>query len=401
MNIYSSFGLGAPPFESRPDPRYFFRASGHAETLATLEFAARTAKTCTLVIGESGVGKTLVALIAADRANVNNRIVWVHGLAPAEGDAPLTVFPRGTLGLGTLPETARPSWGTLRAWTQRSIGTSVPTVVIVDHADHLPVANWTDLLTLATRDARGSRPATLILLGTPGLLERMATRRLARLRRRLFRTCTLRAFEAENTAAYIRHRMEVAGGSAAPFTPDALVEIQRYARGIPACINQICDGALVDAFGDDRTTVEAEHIRAAVRGIHGPRRRARALPSAMLRQLGPGPLPLFAENAIDLPPDRRVVVERLELMCAGSAPHEAMASMLGSAGPSPRVVSATVSEVAPASTPVEVACAPQPQPQPEGRSAELQDRIQHIETRVSAVLTRVRAVRMQAKSLTD
>ena len=50
-------------------------------------------------------------------------------------------------------------------------------------------------------------------------------------------------------AAYITHRLQVAGGAnSVSFTPKALDGVHQYTGGIPRLINLICDRALLGAF---------------------------------------------------------------------------------------------------------------------------------------------------------
>jgi general secretion pathway protein A len=59
----------------------------------------------------------------------------------------------------------------------------------------------------------------------------------------------LQPLTREEMAAYITHRLQVAGGSnAVSFTPRALHYVHQYTGGIPRLINLICDRALLGAF---------------------------------------------------------------------------------------------------------------------------------------------------------
>ena len=191
MDAYTHFKLNAAPFEGKPDPRFYYELPYHAESLATLQYAVHTAKSCCLVLGESGSGKTLLARLLAESVNRRCRILWAHGIGQPAGATELTIYPPGTLcGTRTLGR-IRPQSSTLGAWMRSAVPPTSSSVIIIDNADGLNRQNWEDVLTLVTHEFRASKAYTLILLGLPILAARMGSRGLMRVRRRVFRTCQL------------------------------------------------------------------------------------------------------------------------------------------------------------------------------------------------------------------
>ena len=60
-------------------------------------------------------------------------------------------------------------------------------------------------------------------------------------------------------------RIRVAGGARNPFTEDAVRAMHDVSGGIPRLLNTLATTALLDAFGDDAATIDAERIAAAAR----------------------------------------------------------------------------------------------------------------------------------------
>jgi general secretion pathway protein A len=59
----------------------------------------------------------------------------------------------------------------------------------------------------------------------------------------------LKPLTREEMAAYIQHRLHIAGGAqAVAFTPKALQYVHQYSGGIPRLVNLVCDRALLGAF---------------------------------------------------------------------------------------------------------------------------------------------------------
>jgi hypothetical protein len=69
----------------------------------------------------------------------------------------------------------------------------------------------------------------------------------------------------EDTAAYILHRLEVAGSHGRQiFAPESFDTIYRYAGGTPRLINTLCDTAMLAAFGRESDTVSMADVEAAI-----------------------------------------------------------------------------------------------------------------------------------------
>jgi type II secretory pathway predicted ATPase ExeA len=270
MKTYKHFGLAAPPFDGKPDPRFFCATAAHAETLATLQYAVQTGKACTLVLGDSGSGKTMLGRMIAKYLAGKTGVLWVHGIGQPHDDTDVTICPATNLAHPDAFRRRGVEESTLRYWVRTALPRSRATVAIVDNADGLHPHCWEDILALVTREIRAPRPISVILLGLPGLIDTLAQPTLVRLRRRIFRTCHLPGLSCAELTAYIRHRLAVAGGQANEvFAADAIELIQRFSGGNPALVNQICENALVEAFSEDATRVDAHHVFATANAISG------------------------------------------------------------------------------------------------------------------------------------
>ena len=77
----------------------------------------------------------------------------------------------------------------------------------------------------------------------------------------------------EETSAYIRHRLLIAGRSDSVFTPFAIWRVYRLSAGVPRIINMICDRALLGAYANDRRDVTSAVVGQASRETQGVGRR--------------------------------------------------------------------------------------------------------------------------------
>lgn len=307
MEPYRHFGLSAPPFDGRPDPRFYYATAAHAETLATLQYAVHTRRSCTLVLGDSGSGKTLLGRLLTQSLAGQTGIAWIHGIGQPDNRTDIALCPANRLARADPFGPMNTREVALGEWLRVDPSAAQAGVVIVDNADGLRPHNWDDILSLVTRELRSPRTVALILFGLPGLVETLAGPNLVRLQRRVFRACRLGPLSRADVDGYVRHRLRVAAlgvprraagttagtepgrhhgdagpGSVAPeeiFTPAALDLVHRFSDGNPALLNQLCDNALVDAFADDRTEIDGRHIVATIHAITGGIRSRRYLPS--------------------------------------------------------------------------------------------------------------------------
>jgi general secretion pathway protein A len=71
----------------------------------------------------------------------------------------------------------------------------------------------------------------------------------------------------EETAAYIRHRLKVAGTEKALFMPEAVSDVFSFSQGIPRLINILCDRSLVTAYTQDLKVVRPTMIEECAREL--------------------------------------------------------------------------------------------------------------------------------------
>ena len=103
------------------------------------------------------------------------------------------------------------------------------------------------------------------------LLDRPEMRQIAQ---RITGRYHLQPLSKEDTAAYVRHRMGVAGAQSRVFTAAAVRRLYRRSRGIPRLINVIADRALLAAYTEDRRMVDGRLVSRAATEVFGTRRPA-------------------------------------------------------------------------------------------------------------------------------
>jgi len=71
----------------------------------------------------------------------------------------------------------------------------------------------------------------------------------------------LTGMDRDTVAAYIAHRLRVAGGQGNEFTKQACERVYEASHGIPRLVNQLCDFAMVYAATGDEKLVLSSIVR--------------------------------------------------------------------------------------------------------------------------------------------
>src|SRR4029077_7534882 len=118
--------------------------------------------------------------------------------------------------------------------------------------------------------------------GQPELRELLGRNELRQLAQRITGRYHLNPLAREESLAYVRHRLRVAGATTDIFAPAALTESFRLSQGVPRVINVICDRALLGAYSLDRHRVTGSLVRHAASEVFGKRIAPQWLPWAAI-----------------------------------------------------------------------------------------------------------------------
>jgi general secretion pathway protein A len=278
--MYASFfGLNEKPFSITPDPRYLFLSERHAEALAHLVYGINEAGGFIQLTGEVGTGKTTVvrSLLAQAPKNAEIALILNPRMTPAEfllaicEELGITVAPASANSLKDLVDL-------LSRHLLKAHADGKRIVLVVDEAQNLAPEVLEQVRLLTNLETETQKLLQIILIGQPELRELLGRTELRQLAQRITGRYHLDPLSGDEAAAYVRHRLRVAGSTREIFTHGALREIQRLSGGVPRLINIICDRALLGAFTEDRHVAGASVVRRAAGEVLGRSFQPRWLP---------------------------------------------------------------------------------------------------------------------------
>jgi general secretion pathway protein A len=266
------FGLNEKPFSITPDPRYLYLSERHAEAMAHLLYGVNEAGGFVQLTGEVGTGKTTIVRSLLAQAPKNAEIALILNPRMTAPEFLLTICEE--LGIG-VPDSATESLkdlvDILSQYLLRAHAGGRRVVVVVDEAQNLAPEVLEQVRLLTNLETNTQKLLQIILIGQPELRELLARNELRQLAQRITGRYHLNPLSPEETTAYVRHRLRVAGATADIFNRFALEEIYRLSGGVPRVINVICDRALLGGYSLDRHRITGPLVRNAATEVFGKR----------------------------------------------------------------------------------------------------------------------------------
>jgi general secretion pathway protein A len=258
----SKFGLSGPPFQLNPDPAFYFDSRGHSNALSYLKFGVHQGEGFIVVTGEIGAGKTTLVRTLLEGVNSKEVVAaQVLNTQLESGEllqAILTAF--GVAAQGT----SKPQLlASLEAFLTSVAAEGRRALLIVDEAQNLGREAIEELRMLSNFQLGNHALLQSFLVGQPELRKQLESPAMEQLRQRIIASCHLGPLSADETQAYIEHRLRRVGWTDQPaFAADAFAAIYAWTGGIPRRINLFCNRLLLAAFLTDAAQIDAELIRA-------------------------------------------------------------------------------------------------------------------------------------------
>jgi type II secretory pathway predicted ATPase ExeA len=142
-------------------------------------------------------------------------------------------------------------------------------LLIVDDAEKIIEGSLDLIIEFLELGSKGPSAPTLLLVGSPKLETLLTGAKFGALTPRRGVIFRFQPMTAEETSAYIRRRLQIAGLNPETFEDAALEIIHRAAFGLPRQVDFLCTKALAAMLDDGRQTVDSAQLEAAVAPTQG------------------------------------------------------------------------------------------------------------------------------------
>ena len=261
------FGLGEAPFSIAPDPRYLYMSERHQEALAHLRYGINGDGGFVLLTGEVGAGKTTICRCLLEQIPPNCDIAYIFNPKLTVEELLSTIctelgvaYPAGRTSVKTFVDN-------INAYLLDAHARGRHAVLIIDEAQSLSVDVLEQMRLLTNLETNQRKLLQIILVGQPELAEMLARPELRQLAQRIVARYHLGPLAKSEVAAYVRHRLEIAGAQQPLFPPSLAGRLFSLSHGVPRLINVLCDRALLGAYVQGRERVDRTTLTQAAREV--------------------------------------------------------------------------------------------------------------------------------------
>jgi general secretion pathway protein A len=262
------YGFSEKPFSLTPDPKYLYRSQSHGNAFDLLQYAIRRREGFAVVTGDIGTGKTTLCRALLEQIDRTTFTALVLNPFLTEEDLlrrilqDFGVISREEIKVGRNANVTKQELiDALYDFLLSLIPLKASAVLIIDEAQNLPLPVLEQIRILSNLETDKEKLLQIILVGQLNLQTLLRSPEMRQLDQRVSIRYELKPLDDETVAAYVAHRLTIAGGGAAvSFTAKALQQVHRWSGGIPRLINLICDRALLAAFSVRANRITPEMV---------------------------------------------------------------------------------------------------------------------------------------------
>ena len=255
----SYYNLKAKPFQMSTDPAFLWLGEKHREALAILKYAILENKGVLALTGDVGTGKTtlinalleslgkdtVTATIYDPRLEVLEFFNTIAAAFKIEG----TFDGKGKFILKFMD------------FLIKTHERNQKILLIIDEAQGINEDLLEEIRLLSNIEAEYTRLLNIFFVGQNEFIDILQKYENRALRQRVSIRYHIQPLTLNETAAYIKYRLEVSGSTAPIFDSGAIDEVFFFSGGYPRLINIMCDHALLSGYVREIQVINANLIR--------------------------------------------------------------------------------------------------------------------------------------------
>jgi putative secretion ATPase (PEP-CTERM system associated) len=263
----SYYGLSAKPFQLRPDPHFFFGSKGHKRAMAYLEYGLSQGEGFIVITGEVGAGKTTLVRNLFNKLP-SDQIVAAHIVnTHLDPDDTLRMVVSG-FGLPYEGASKTDLLTRLEQFLRAVDRQGKRALLVIDEAQNLKPQTVEELRMLSNFQTDDKSLLQTFLLGQPEFRATLHSPTMQQLRQRVIASYHLGPMDAQETRAYIEHRLHTVGWNGDPaFDDGAHAAIFAHTGGIPRKTNTLLDRVLLMGYLEELHEFHEEHIKTVISDI--------------------------------------------------------------------------------------------------------------------------------------
>lgn len=272
---HSYFGIEEQAFSIAVNPRYMYMSAQHREALAHLLYGVKSGG-FVMLTGEVGTGKTTTIRCLLEQLPSNADVAMVMNPAASARDLMCSICDEFGVSYHADETSLKILTDKLNAFLLSNHSQGRNSIVLIDEAQLLRISTLEQIRLLTNLESNTQKMLQIILVGQPELNDLLAKPALRQLSQRITARYHLRPLNVDETKAYIRHRLSVAGMPPGrdPFPENVVKKVHSISGGIPRLINILCDRMLLGAYTRETTAVDAHICQQASAEVLGdPRER--------------------------------------------------------------------------------------------------------------------------------
>ena len=269
------YGFTEKPFSLTPDPKFLFKSESHANAFDLLQYAIRRREGFVVITGDIGAGKTTLCRALLEQVDRNTFTALVLNPFLTEEDLlklilqDFGVVSREDVKRGRLANVSKQELiETIYDFLLSLLPLRAGAVLLIDEAQNLPMPVLEQIRMLSNLETDKEKLLQIILVGQLNLTPLLKAPEMRQLDQRVSIRYQLRPLSRDEVAAYVSHRLTVAGGPASvTFQSKALDMMHRRTQGIPRLINLVCDRSLLAAYSGRTNRISPEMVHQAAEGL--------------------------------------------------------------------------------------------------------------------------------------